>query len=197
MAAKRPRPSRDEVLSWMDETGSGPAAAGRHFGLKASTVRSWKKRNGATAQRRNDRSNNGKTVQDENPVPQPRAATPSKGARGRARGRRSVTLKREDLSSYSRDKLAETARNLMDFLASDTMTVLNKAGEAVEVSPDMRQKQAAAVTLGILVDKCPDILSFEQQLRGGDPEGGTLASPDAVERLRAIRQRAKSSRIEE
>lgn len=212
MAAAQ-RASREEVFAWMVETSRGARAAGNHFGISQETVRSWVRRWG-DPRKGAPRQPNGAPRAGKAPARSPakRSTSPKNKPAGASsspglvlpKGAR-ITIRAEDLDDEAAPLLRQAAMRLLKYLAGqldepeldpamlDKLQLdkrerfqLERALGELGWSP--RGAQAASIALGVLVDKCPDILSLGRRIDGGGESGvagaGAPGGGDAAERLR-------------
>lgn len=197
----RGRPPKDKVLLWMEVNEKGPAEAARHFGIPASTVRSWVNRARAKAERRNDDNADGGG----------KKAEPEAGRRnGQTRaGAGRVALRTADLDEEAAPLMRAAAIRLLRYMAGaledeapaldpaalkdlprDQRRTIEKALGATSWDP--RGAKDAALGLAILVDKCPGILTLNERIDAGGSDlagDGAVGGADAVERLQgALRE---------
>jgi len=175
------RPTREVALEWMAETGEGPAAAAREFGVKPATVRSWKlraqrcngdaqapatrkKKKTAPARRRPSRK-----TKDPGEPPAPPSRSNARGRKGQRR-KKVAPLDPATLDRATRRALRNAILERVKYLASP---------ESVR----QREQQPAAITLGILTDKFGGVLAT---IKSEGDEGAQREG--AVDRLREALQ---------
>lgn len=175
---------RETVLAWMAEKGRGYKAASKRFGVPIEQVAEW----GREERERAGKGARGDSVHHA-PRPQTRArakpAADDEPARAEPKtraGHSSTILTPDSLNSEARRLLRKAAHRHLLILAGE-----DEEGNEVELNP--QYTKSAALALGILVDKCPNILNLETATdehgsghMGGD---GSLAGEDAARRLRA------------
>lgn len=148
-------PTREEFLAYLaNRPDLTPTDAAREFGVPERTARRWvaaDKKEAAERARRNK-------AQKAN-------TSPSSPAAKRARARPKIEV--ADLSGEARGLLIDALELRLRHLASK---------ESLE---DGKAAQAHAIALGILIDKCPDLLKFV-----GAPEGAEVDSAESADRLR-------------
>lgn len=172
MAATRPSPGREEVLRFWNEH---PSLSARevldYFQLQVHENTLYRWRNRAP------KAPPGGDI-DEVPVPpeveRPRKERPGGHLETKLAARANCPL--AEMANQDRARILGFKQKALERLNSEG---------AIE---DPRGTRDLVSALVMLAGAVPDLMSMEQQLRGDDPNHGTLASPDAVERLRAIRQ---------
>lgn len=216
MATKPVQASRQEVLAWMEEHGRGYRAAAKHFDLKVNTVKAWKRRakQAAEAMGCTPLAPGGvHPTKTATPAASERGAPPSPDAGVRPKepavprfvpsGSRAV-LSASSMDVEARTMLRRSVNRLLAYLSGDLdepMVTLEELvlasdfdeGERIDIIKALRLlhwsprgAKEASVALGILIDKCPDILAFEDKING-DSMGaaGGPRSGSASDRVRA------------
>lgn len=200
----------------MDENGRGYRKAAKHFGLKVNTVKAWKRRaktsasvGGCTPAEQDGVHPTDMSLPGSSPGA-PTAAG-SKGVHPKGppaprfvpSGSRAV-LSADAMDVEARTKLRRSVNRLLSYLSGDldeplvTVEELVQgvdlgAGRRVDVLKALKLLQwsprgakEASVALGILIDKCPDILAFEDKLNGdGVGEASGPCGEAASSRVRA------------
>lgn len=168
------RPDRETVLLWIELQQAGAAAAARHFGLPAPTVRRWCAEARAKPERAPaERSAN---AQKRAPVGDP----PPRGAEEAIeRSPRSASPGLAGMPGRDRERVLGFKERALDFLDSEA---------AIKAPRDARDLLGALTTL---IAAVPDLMAFDARLAGELDDHGRLAGAgaaggdDAAARVRA------------
>jgi len=197
-------PTREDVLAWMAAHAKGYKLAAKHFGLPVGRVKKWQQR-AKKAALNSGGDTGGHLIVLPTPTPSP-PKQPAGGQRGTppptkvSRNGR-VTLSADALDEESAGLLRKAALRCLLYAAGEPMPELGEltlpqlaALEAVGLTSDQlkaldalstwdpRKVKESMVALGIIVDKCPDILSLgkktAEKTTNGKADAGSTA--DAV-----------------
>lgn len=158
------RPSREDVLAWMQKTESGAKAAAKRFDLPLPTVKTWVRR--ARLKR---------GASPESPT----------GAGGQGTQGRSNLPSGAGTSPPTGSSAPETASLALDEIATGLAEAARvRARNLSEVSSIGKGEKDTAIALGIIVDKLKIIREMHVEHRQGS---GAAGSEDAARRiLRAL-----------
>lgn len=199
MPRRRPRrPPPDDVLLWMKANNATAADAAREFDIPSSTIRSWLHRKRVEEERCNARD------ADDNGDSGESTSTRRISKTGR------VSLAGDDLDDEAAGLMRRAAMRLLRYLAGDLETAASDIDvDQLQLTQTQRRQldlalallgwsprgaKEASIALGILTDKCPDILGLGDRI-DSQGEVGAARAPggvDATRRLRAALDRGDS-----
>jgi hypothetical protein len=167
---------RDEVLGWMQRTGSGYALAADHFGLKRDTVKSWVRRYVKNAPARTDGRTSDETPairESDGGVRIPSGGVDSRSnplAESRARATPPATA--ANFPEQDRSRLRGAVRRGLDVLDSD------------EGWKEPKKAADAARALKELMSMTPDLLMFDEKTSGRMDRDGAADRDARAARVR-------------
>jgi hypothetical protein len=181
-----PEGIREQALDWIESTGGTQTAAAKHFGVTARTVRRWvswqksragnpptpgsdkkKKRAHARKGKAPKRASKG-TAKKRAPRPSTDPGEPPAGPGGKKR-KRAKAVDPDLLDAAMRRALRQAILKRVNYLATDD-------------SIKTRGQQAAAITLGIMLDKYGIVLrTMKQDDEGAQREGATDRLREALQ----------------